>query len=137
MSMSMKKKEIFFTVLLFALTTVPALAQAQFVRCGRALPPHNRPCEFRDIFITLNEVVEFITTTLAPILVALMIVIGGFYVLLSGSSGGIQKGKDMIKWAVIGYIIILLAWVIVNTFFVLIGVQEWTGLRRWWEPIRN
>jgi len=40
----------------------------------------------------------------------------------------IQHGKDILTSVVFGLIIVYASWLVVNLFFVAIGVQQWTGL---------
>ena len=72
--------------------------------------------------------------TLAPAIVVTLLIGGGIMFLLASADPTLKtKGWNVIKYAVLGYIIILSAWVLVNTFLNVIGVAEWTGLRSWWK----
>ena len=99
--------------------------------CGSA----GNPCGFDDFFVLLHNITEFLIFALAPILVVLMISVGGFTIMASrGNPAQFTTGKNMITWALIGYIVILLAWVIVNTILTSIGVASWVGIGDWWDP---
>ena len=129
---------LFVTLLLFVVSIpmTPLITQAYtmnaaFVTCGGDA---QLQCEFKDLFVVLHNVIEFAIKTLAPIFVALMIVTGGFYLLTAGPSPGrVARGKELIKWALIGYAIIMLSYIIVNTILQMIGVATWTGLSTWWD----
>ena len=82
----------------------------------------------------LHNILEFAIFQLAPILVTLMVAVGGFLMLTAaGSAGRFAKGIDFIKNALIGYIIVLASWLIVNTVLQQLGAASWTGLGTWYE----
>ena len=106
-------------------------AQEGFVTCGGQ---GEAPCTVGDFLAMVHKVIEFAIYKLAPLFVVIMIVIGGFFYLTSaGNSSQTSKGKSFIKNAVIGYTIVLSAWLIVNIILTAIGVAQWTGLNNWWE----
>ena len=49
---------------------------------------------------------------------------------------GLYKAKQMIQWAFIGYIVILIAWLLVNTFLDAIGVAQWTNIQEQWNVVQ-
>jgi len=130
-------KILFISLLLFliSLPLSPQIGLADtrgggFVNCGGV----DNPCEMSDFLITIHKVLDFAIYTLAPIFVVMMVVIGGLYIFASaGNPGQVGKGKTIIKNALIGYLIVLGAWLILNIVLSLIGVAEWTGLRTWYE----
>ena len=120
-------------VFLFVALLVPSLAHAQegLVPCGNS---GQAQCGFRDLFVLLHNILEFAIFQLAPILVTLMVAVGGFLMLTAaGSAGRFAKGIDFIKNALIGYIIVLASWLIVNTVLQQLGAASWTGLGTWYE----
>jgi hypothetical protein len=55
----------------------------------------------------INRVLNYLIYISVPIL-ALMILIGGFYILSAKDDASkVQKGKDVIKYSVIGFVVIL------------------------------
>lgn len=110
--------------------TLGESTEGGLVKCGG----DNNPCTMGDFLGTIHRVIEFAIYKLAPLFVVMMIVIGGFFYLTSaGNSSQTSKGKSFIKNAVIGYTIVLTAWLIVNIILTAIGVAQWTGLNNWWE----
>ena len=104
---------------------VLAICTGSLVPCGG----EGNPCQFCHIFVLINNVISFILTCLAPIIAGLMLVIGGLYLLAAGPSPeNVSKAKSVITSAVIGLVIIFVAWVFLNTFLDAIGVATWTGL---------
>jgi len=129
----MKKRFLLSIILLFVLLFFAQFTLAQgLVPCGGSGQP---ACTFCDFFVLIHNIVEFAIFTLAPILVILMITIGGFFILTSrGNPGQFSKGKNMIYWALIGYAVILLAWIIINTILMFIGTASWVDIGNWWNP---
>lgn len=129
----MKKQFLIFIIILFVLLFSAQFTLAQgLVPCGG---PDQAACTVCDFFGLIYNVVEFVIFTLAPILVVLMITIGGFFILTSrGNPGQFSKGKNIIYWALIGYSVILLAWIIVNTILMFVGAASWVDIGNWWNP---
>lgn len=140
----MRTALIFFLsiLLLFSFIGGGDTASAQvggLVPCGRSADDpgtininESKMCDFRDIFVLLHNILDFAIFTLAPILVTAMVAVGGFKMLISaGDPSKYKDGLSYIKNAVIGYAIVLVSMLIVNTVLQQIGVAEWTGLLNW------
>ncbi len=138
-------KRIFLIIFLGILAFLPLISQAAgLVPCGGEAEPRCQLCHF---FVLFKNVVDFLLTKIIPPLAVLMIAIGGFmYVfayigpsiaLPGGGKGGpalLSQAKKLIVSVIFGLLIIFAAWIIVNTFFQLIGVADWTGLKAgWWQ----
>ena len=71
-----------------------------------------------------------------------MLILGGLYMLISGTSPeSFSKAKAVVTAAIIGISIIFLAWVFMNTLLTYMDIKTWTGLGNWWDfttkcPIR-
>lgn len=123
------------------------------VPCGKEVDingtPTDMPCQFCHVFVMIDGILDFIITTIVPIIAVLMILIagimfifaylGGIEILPGGGTGGpklLSQAKKTLNSAVIGLIIIFAAWIIVNTFFLVIGVAETefgTGIKNWFQ----
>lgn len=103
------------------------------------------PCQFCHFFVFFKKIIDFVLVDIVPVLAILILAIGGFmyifaYLFPEGALGG-ESGPGLVSRANklfisvgIGLIIIFSAWLIVNTFFMVIGVAEWTGLKEeWWK----
>jgi len=67
------------------------------------------PLSCQDFGCILTEIISKIAQLAIPIVV-IMVLIGGFQIMTAGGNEEkVKEGKSTIKWAVIGYIIILLA----------------------------
>ena len=128
------KNPILLTALLFlflfSASPVLAFCQGGLVPCGQS----GNPCNFCHIFVLVANVVNYVLTCLVPIVAALMIIIGGLYLLIAGPSPEkLSKAKAVLTAAIIGLFIIFLSWVFINTLLSFMGINEWTGLGTWWD----
>jgi len=138
-------KRIFLIISFVILISVPFLSLAAgLVPCGGGGEPR---CQLCHLFEMFKRVVDFLLTKIIPPLAVLMIAIGGFmYVfaylspavaLPGGGKGGpalLGQAKKLIISVIFGLLIIFAAWIIVNFFFQMIGVADWTGLKAgWWK----
>lgn len=86
---------------------------------GTSCAPDNRapvgPCSFCDALKVTANIVQFLFKVAIPIAVA-MIVWGAFRMMTSGGSEqNVESGKKTVTSAVIGLVIVLAAWIIINT----------------------
>ncbi len=145
-----------FIVFLGILVLSPMLSLAEetaqgLVPCGN---PGQAPCQFCHFFVLFRNIIDFLLNYIVIPLGVLMIAIGGFMyvfayigpaeVLSGGQKGGpamLSQAKRLLTSVIWGLVIIFAAWLIINTFFQIIGVQDWTGLKEgWWKidcPITN
>ncbi len=136
----LKIKNLFLLTFLF-LFLVPGLAQAGLVPCGRLYDDPNTPdineslpCTFCHFFLMINNIVRFLLFTILPPLVVLLLVVGGFLFLFAGASAdAFNRAKGVIFSTVLGLVIILSAWLIVNTLLVQIGVIKIPELLQWYD----
>ncbi|OGZ61468.1 MAG: hypothetical protein A2932_01680 [Candidatus Spechtbacteria bacterium RIFCSPLOWO2_01_FULL_46_10] len=92
------------------------------------------PCGFSDLSTLIHNVVEFIVQIIAPIFVVLMISAGGFTIMTSsGNAARYQKGREFIKWALIGYVIILASWMVLNAVLTGVGVAKPETFTNWFD----
>ena len=63
-----------------------------------------------------------------------MIIIAGVWFLATGGSPEFySQAKSVLTAAVIGLVIVLVAWVFLNTFLDALDIVKWTGLKSWWQ----
>lgn len=87
------------------------------------------PCDFNDIMTLVNNVINFLIFTLALPLAAIVIAWSGFLFLTSGAEPGKRtKAKKMLTDVVIGLVIALAAWLIVQTILTSLGYDGPTFL---------
>lgn len=79
-------------------------------------------CEYPSVKDIASNVVTFIVNRLAPPILVLLIIIGGFFYLLSPFDvKNIQTAHNYIKWAVYGYFILLIITAILSVVSVFLG----------------
>jgi len=153
----MKKIFLIIFLILFFFFLIPQSGQAGLVPCGTERDPKTgeitNPCEFCHFFVLFKNIIDFLLMPrpklnqgipLVPLIAILMIVIGGVMFMLAhvepiGNPAWIPQAQSLMRAVVFGLILIYGAWLIVNLFFQLIGVQQWTGLGNWWQidcPVR-
>jgi len=120
----------------------PAECPGGLVPCGRSCDDpttsvrEDTPCSFCHIFYLTKNIIDFVLVKIVfPLAVLLLVVGGAMFLLAAGDPGKVNQGKSIMKAVVIGLLIIVAAWVIVNTFFVIIDVSDWTGLEGGWFTI--
>jgi len=125
------KKAIFISFL--ALIIGSQVMAAGLVPCGGQ---GENACTFCDFFVMAERIINFLLFTIVPPLAVLFVVIAGAYFILgSGYDPGLViKGKSILESVAIGLLILYGAWILINLFFTMIGVADWTGLSGgWWK----
>ena len=137
------KKTFFVSIFILFLIQIPGFVNsAGLVPCG---PGTDKPsCQLCDFFVLIQNIVDFFlvpTDTnggvpIVIVLAVLMVIIGGFMYILASAGGGdsnmISQAKALFKGVVIGLLVAYGAWIIVNTFFSVLGVSTWQGAGEWW-----
>jgi len=135
----MKKLIIIFLLLVLF---IPVITKAAgLVPCGRSVDDpetpninESQPCTACDLLVLFQNVLKF-ALEIAFLIVVGFIIYGGFrWIFSSGNETNIKAGQQTITSALIGLIIILCAWLIINTVFWLVaklGGQDYTGT--WWH----
>lgn len=141
----MKKTVLSFFLIIFILVFAFPV-YGGLVPCGLSEDDPGQPgdqtvdCQLCHFFVLFDNIIDFLLFKIVPPLAALLIAIGGFmyiFAYVGGAGGGpkmISQAKGLFTTIVIGLLIIYGAWLIVNTFFMIIGVSDWTGLKEgWWN----
>jgi len=116
---------VFIGLFILSLFLVPQLSFAEvdnsiqnilsegLVHCGKA--GQDSACRFTDLYVLINRLVVFGLFLVIPI-GTISIAIAGFkLILFSDNEGERKKAKDIIKWVVIGMVMALAAWLIIDT----------------------
>lgn len=99
---------------------------------GVPLSAVSTPCDFNQLMIMINTIIHFLLFTIATPLVALIICYVGFLFLSSGGSAENRtKGKRILKNVIIGYVVGLAAWLIINTIVKTLGFTGDTFLKQY------
>ncbi|MCL5004630.1 MAG: pilin [Patescibacteria group bacterium] len=114
-----QKSKIIFFLFTFYLLLTTVNVQAALVPCG---PGVGKPCEFCDLITLVNNVINFALYDIAIPLIVVMIVWGGFVIMTAGdSTEKVSQGRKIIQSAIIGVLIALGAWMIINMVLSAIG----------------
>jgi len=82
----------------------------------------SNPCNFNSLLELVNKFISYLLVYLAtPIFALIIIYVAWLYLSDMGSSENIKKAKTIFKNAIIGYVIILSAWIIVKTILSSLG----------------
>ncbi len=98
-------------------------------------------CQLCHFFIMFNGAVDFLIWEIVLPLAVLMLIVGGILYILAilefvpGGPQTVNQAKQVISAVFIGLFIVFSAWFLVNLFFTLIGVADWTGLKEGWFKI--
>ncbi|MFC1629949.1 hypothetical protein ACFL06_00235 [Patescibacteria group bacterium] len=85
-------------------------------------------CKLCHFIVMADGIIDYILLVLVPITAVLMLVVGGIMFFFAGGNPQVlEQSKAIITSVVKGLVIIFVAWIIINTFFSIIGVAEWTG----------
>ena len=101
--------------------------------CTQRVQAENPTCGFRELGSLILDITQKIIYQFTPLLVIAMITLGGFTILIAREDPGMyQRGIQFIKYALIGYVIVLLSFLIVEVFlFEIMGVNGTYGIRGW------
>ena len=98
------------------------------VPCGNV---NTCPCCLCDLFVMLDNIIDLVLFTIAPLLAVVMIAVGGFMMIMAyaGSAGPetINKAKKLFASVAIGLLIIYAAWAAVYLFLMVLGVADLAG----------
>jgi hypothetical protein len=117
-------KKYIFLVLVVLFLVLPFLVKASvlsepLVQCGTTT--NKTPCTLCDVFKLVQRIINFISYGLF-ILAPIFIVYGGIMILLAGAKpSNVETGKNIIKNAIIGVIIALLAWTVINEMLIVLA----------------
>mgnify|MGYP003521037636 FL=1 len=111
---------IFSFVFAFSTLLYPAFTSAEpLIPCDGG--PTNG-CDFDDLMALINTVIDFLIFDLALPIAAVVIAYAGFLFLTSGDDSGKRtKAKKMLVNIVIGLVLALASWLIVQTILLSLG----------------
>ena len=79
------------------------------------------PCNLCSMVLMSQLIIEFMLK-IAAVAAVLAIAFGGFlYMFATGHSGTIDKAKSIIKYVLLGFLIIFIAWALIDTILVMFG----------------
>lgn len=126
-------KAILSLAIVMGLATASGISAQGLVPCGQ----EGNPCELCDIFTLLDNILDFIFFQLVPPIAVLAIVIGGVYFFMAGGDPAkLGKAQGVLTAVVIGLAIVYGSWLLINSFFLAIGLAEGDfgmNIQNWFE----
>ena len=146
----MRKILPILTIFFLLFSVVPLTADAGIVQCGLSNDDPDTVdineaelCGLCHVFKLINNIIIFFLVpspavnngfAVVPLIATLLILVGGFYILIAAGRPNLQsQGKTIITAVVIGLLVVYIAWIVVNSLLTFLGVAEWTGLLSWWD----
>lgn len=106
-----------YLTLVLGLLLLPeyAFGQGLVPECTRGGDPTANPCQFCDVVVLVNNVVGWLVSILGVIGTIVIVYAGVQLVVSGGNVGAKEKAKTLITNILIGYILVLAGWLIINT----------------------
>lgn len=107
------------------------LAQLFKFQCTGYLQTDTGPlCTIADLFQFIRQLLNVAMLGLAPAIFIIVVAYGAYLIILSRGTEQVKQGRQVIWKAFLGLLVVLGAWVIVNTIFSLLGVNmDWSRLQ--------
>lgn len=142
-------KQIFALVAIFSivLSVIPLPAQGiVLVPCGRTVyedgsnsgDPSTAPCTLDHLIILIVRMINYLTS-IAALVAMYFILLAGFTLITAlGNPEKIEHGKESLSHAVIGFVIVVLAFVFINLavnglFATQAGRSDPSKQKKWWS----
>ena len=119
---------LFFGIFLFSVAGFlsPLSAQAALVPCGTSTNPE--PCTICHIAVMGNGIIAYALQIMTYVGIAVIVAMAILYIVSTGDEGMMKTAKGGIVAALIGFAILLGAWLIVNTTLRILSVESIEGL---------
>jgi len=131
----MEKTIIVLVLSILILASAGSVLAAGLVPCGGYGEPRCQLCHF--FVMGQNIVAFFLFSFVPPVAVLLVVIAGAMFILGSGYDPSmINQARSMLQSIAIGLVLIYGSWVLVNTFFVLIGLANsnlGNSIRDWFQ----
>jgi hypothetical protein len=112
----------FYIKTFFILFAISYLLLAIYPVQAALVPCSGLNCTVCDLFALLGNITNFILKDVMPPLAGLLFLVGGIMMVAAGGSEErFKKGKTILTNTLIGVVIILAAWVVINTLITTLG----------------
>ncbi|MBI1888963.1 MAG: hypothetical protein HYS15_03495 [Candidatus Spechtbacteria bacterium] len=105
------------------------------IPCGRNSDDPTTPinetqqCTFCHFFYLGDNIITFLFLKFLPAIAMFFVVLSGALIAISrGNPNQLKLGREMAIWTLSGLAIVLISFILANTFFTAFGVKKWTGL---------
>lgn len=116
-------------VIVFILLIMPIVSSAVQDPSLLGLVTCQEKCDFNDLMILINKIINFILFKMVIPIAAIMFAYAGFQMITAGGAPAARtKAKDIFFNAVLGLIIAVAAFLIIRTILSILGYQgSWIG----------
>jgi hypothetical protein len=118
-----KKFSLFFVLVVTFFLIFSSVSHAALVPCGRS-DQGGTMCTLCDFIIGIKGLIDYGFGIMVFVALAMLVIAGIVYIVSAGNSGMMETAKGLLKNVLIGFSIILAAWLIVNTVMWAIGTKE-------------
>ena len=127
MSPILKKLLPIFVLSMFVLMIVKPAHGAGLVPCGGPGEPECNLCLFVQMIVNIIQWLWAFVAVLAMV----FIIVGGFmYIFSAGNPELMARAKNVLTWAIVGFVITLCAWLIIN---MVMQALEYDKADTWWQ----
>jgi hypothetical protein len=126
----------YITIFLLVLIILPTLAEAQIVPCGRS--GSGTMCTLCDLIVGIDNIIKYAFNILVWVAVCMIVIAGVMYIVSAGSQGLMNAAKQLLWNVLVGFAIVLLAWLIINTIIITVlntNYPQATGKNNWTDYI--
>ncbi len=118
-----------------ALFALPA--DAAVVPCGKSTDTGvNAMCQTCHLVEAADTALRFVMFVAAPLIATILFIIAGFIRIVGATNTkSISQSKTIFSNAIIGLVVIMLAWMVVNTFLKFVASNYFNTSVKWYEPI--
>lgn len=121
--------KIFGGFLLFAILAsfiFPFSANAALVPCGKK--GDSGMCTLCDLIVGIKGIMDYGFKIMVIVAIAMVTIAGIVYIISAGDEGMMSTAKHLLKNALIGFAIILGAWLMINTTMRILGAKSDLGI---------
>jgi uncharacterized membrane protein YhdT len=128
----MQKLLVALGVVAFLFVLPMSASAAGLVPCGGAT---ERPCQTCDVVVLTNNVVSWLVMILGTIAAILIVVAGVRLVTSGGNTGAMEEAKSSMTNLIIGYLIVLSAWLVLDYGLKALLIQDGTKSFGVWNEV--
>lgn len=121
--------KIFGSFLLFAMLVsfvFPFSADAALVPCGKK--SDSGMCTLCDLIIGIKGIMDYGFKIMVIVAIAMVTIAGIVYIVSAGDEGMMGTAKNLLKNTLIGFAVILGAWLMINTTMRILGAKSDLGI---------
>jgi len=107
---------------------------AGLIPCGKSMDDPDTddwnecdPCTPCSLILMGQLVIEFLVKISAILALIAITFSGLLYIFAAGSSGTIEKAKSMMKYALLGFILVFIAWAVIDSILITMGYIDPIG----------